>query len=222
MKCHRGVNLSSANDMNSVASANLYHGSFIEEYTNTTDNADRRRSSAFSLFYCNQRPFAILCRSHPYNTVDESANDIVSSEVLHLTCRNPSHTPLNTSRTRSLLILFQPNQQLSESLLARPSSTTLRSLPAQINQLCNTLPAGSTRASILSLCQKLVGFTAGLCNGLLLLAVIVLVEIINCFLGCLDCLSLLLLRLFSPLGKTEIAALSPLGDYFRFGLVRIG
>ena len=121
---------------------------------------------------------------------------------------------LDATSTRSILILPQVKQQLSELLFSSPTCTTLRPLPTQIHQLCNSLPGRSSRRRILSRVQKLLRLTSSLRDGLLLLAVVVLVEIVNVLLCSLDGLLLLLFGLLLALGEGEVSALTPFANYF--------
>ena len=121
---------------------------------------------------------------------------------------------LVTSSTRCLLILPQTHQQFSKLGLIRPTRTTPRTLPTQIDQLRNPLPARSTSRCILSLLQKLLCLTACLRNSLLLLRIVVLVEIINVLLGRLDSLSLSLSRFLFTFLESKIPAFTPLLDDF--------
>jgi hypothetical protein len=121
--------------------------------------------------------------------------------------------------TRSLLILPEVRQHLTETLLAGSTSTALWSLSTNVNQLGDALPASATRDRILSVCQKLLRLFASLCDSLLLLGVVVLVEIIDVLLGFFDGLGLLGCELLSSLGIASIALLSPLLDDLGFLLL---
>lgn len=136
--------------------------------------------------------------------------------ILHF--HDPPH--LIASCTRSLLILLQTKQQLPEPLLASTSRTTLRALPAQVDQFRNALPAGATGTRIFPLGEELLGLAAGLRNALLLLGVVVLVEVVDVLLGGLDGLLLLQVGLLGAVLQGEIAALAPLRN--DFGLFFVG
>lgn len=120
---------------------------------------------------------------------------------------------LDTASTWSFLILSQVEQQLSELLLSSPTRSTLRALSREINQLRDSLPASSSRRSILSALQELLSLPPRLRNRLLLLRVIVLIEIIDVLLRGLDSLLLLLFGLLFALGQGEVAAFAPFADY---------
>lgn len=131
----------------------------------------------------------------------------------------PAKVHLISSSTGCLFILLQTHQQLSELLLSSAISTASRALSAQINQFRNTLPAGSASRCVFPAGQKLLSFTTGLRNGLFFLGIIVLVEIINVLLGCLDGFLFLFLRaLFAGL-ELKVSSFAPLGDYFGFFFV---
>ena len=120
---------------------------------------------------------------------------------------------LDTASTWGILILSQVEQQLPELLLSSPARPTLRPLSRQINQLRDSLPASSTRRSILSAFQELLSLRSRLRNRLLLLRVVVLVKIINVLLRSLNGLLLLLLRLLFALGEGKVAAFTPFANY---------
>lgn len=87
------------------------------------------------------------------------------------------------------------------------------SLSTDIHELGNALPAGTARNCVLSACQELLCLFAGLCDVLVLLVVVVLVEVVNVLLGVLDRLGLLLSELLGALGIGSISLFSPLlGD----------
>jgi hypothetical protein len=114
----------------------------------------------------------------------------------------------------SLLILPQTRQQLPKLRLITPRCTTSSTLPTQIDQFSNTLPASSTGARILPILQELLGIASRLCNSLLFLGIVVLVEVVDVLLGGFDGLVLLLQRAGFPVLEREVAALAPLLDDF--------
>jgi hypothetical protein len=93
---------------------------------------------------------------------------------------------LQTSRTRSLLILPQADQELSEALFSTGSSTALNALATQINQLSNTLPACATSSCVIPVGQKLISLLPRLLNILVSLVIVALVEIVNGLTGLVD------------------------------------
>ena len=116
--------------------------------------------------------------------------------------------------TRRLLILLQAHQQLPKLRLLTTTRTPTGPLPTQIHQLRNTLPARATSRRILPTLQELLGLAAGGGNALLLLGVVVLVEVVDVLLGCLDCLCLALGGSGFALLQGEVPAFAPLLDYF--------
>ena len=126
--------------------------------------------------------------------------------MLHLQHINSlSHAP----GTRSFLVLFQFNQQLSEPLLPGPSSTAFTALAAEVDQLGNSLPASSTSACVLPVGHEFFCFLARLSDLLVLLGVVVFVEVIDGCLGSFDRLFLFLSRGFGAMLKGEVAAFAP-------------
>lgn len=91
------------------------------------------------------------------------------------------------------IILPQAEQELAESRLIGTGTAGL--LLRHVDVLCDLIPRVSvTRAICLDGFQVLLGFLTGLCDCLVLLDVVVLVEVVNCNLCLLDCLSLALCR----------------------------
>lgn len=130
----------------------------------------------------------------------------IYKHIIRLQCDNHSHQRLLSMQTlisipnphskglkglvppspRRLLILPQPHQHLPKALLPRPTRSTLRTLPAKIHQLRNTLPACPARTRILPLIQILLGFFAGFGDRLVLFGVVVVVEVVDVLLGLCD------------------------------------
>jgi hypothetical protein len=139
--------------------------------------------------------------------------------VLHVRHRSKSSN-LITSRTGSLLILPQAKQQLPELLLASSTRTAFSTLTTQINQLCNSLPAGTAGTRIFSLLKEFVSLATSLRNALFLLGVVVLVEVVDVLLGGLYGLLLLGFGFLGAVLEGQIAAFAPLLD--NFGLFFLG
>lgn len=133
------------------------------------------------------------------------------ADDFHTVLSNRQH--LDTASTWSILILSQIEQQFPKLLLSSPIRTALRALSRQINQLRDSLPASSSRGSILSALQELLSLPPRLRNRLLLLRVVVLIEIVDVLLRGLDGLLLLLLGFLFALGEGEVAAFAPFADY---------
>ena len=158
--------------------------------------------------------------NHKLGKTEEKIQPAMHAFILQVSLhRRPSHRSrphdLSITRsTRSLLILPQTHQQLSKLCLITTSRTSSRPLATQIHQLGNALPARTTSRRVLPILQELLSITSSLCNGLLLLRIVVLVEVVDVLLGRLDCLVLLLLRAGFPVLELQVAALTPLLDNF--------
>jgi hypothetical protein len=100
---------------------------------------------------------------------------------------------LNTARAWRILIPLQTNKYVPHPLLRASSSTTTLSLPAQICQLSDPLPARSAGGCVFSLRQELLRLFRCLCLLLVGLAVVGFVEGVDVFAGCGDCFVFLLL-----------------------------
>lgn len=122
-------------------------------------------------------------------------------------------------RTRSLLILSEAQQHLSEAFLTGARSTALRSLTTNINDFSNAIPAGTTGHGILSAGHKFLGLLSRLGDALLLLGVVILVEVVDVLLGLLDSLLSLSCVLFRSLGNLVVPTIAPLLDDIRLLLV---
>jgi hypothetical protein len=109
------------------------------------------------------------------------------NRLLHRRCH------LNTARAWRILISLQTNQNVPHPLLRAPSSPTTLSLPAQICQLGDPLPARSASGCVFSLRQELLRLFRCLRLLLVGLAVVGLVEGVDVFAGCGDCFVFLLL-----------------------------
>ena len=116
------------------------------------------------------------------------------------------------SRTRGLLVFSEADEHLTETLLARASGAALAALSTHVDQFCDPLPAGSARDGVLAAVEELLGVLSRLADCLLFLGVVVVVEVVNVFLGLLDGLCALLGELLCPLGVLGISLCPPLLD----------
>ena len=123
-----------------------------------------------------------------------------------------SHTTLDTARPWRLLVLPQTPQQLPEALLLAARRAALGPLAAQVDQLCDALPAGAAAARVLARFQKLLGLAPRLRQRLVLLVIVVLVEIVDGLLRVLDRLGLLRLVSLGAVLQREVATFSPLPE----------
>lgn len=76
------------------------------------------------------------------------------------------------SHARGTLVILQTDQQFPKFLLGTAISAASLTLARQINQLCDSLPAGATRGGVLSVFEKLLRVFGGLCLLLVDLAVV--------------------------------------------------
>ena len=125
----------------------------------------------------------------------------------------------DTRGSRGLLILSQAEEHLTESLLAGAGSTALHTLPTNIYQFSDAVPAGTPRDSVFPIGDELLCFTARLADTLLLLCVVVFIEILNVLPCLLDSLLTLVGELLSTLRDGGVPTLSPLLDDLRLVLV---
>lgn len=133
-----------------------------------------------------------------------------------------AHFPLSTLiplRSRRLLILPQPRQNLPKPLLPRPTRPTLHALPAQIHQLGNPLPAGAAGGGVFAGGEEVCGFFAGSRDGLVFFGVVVLVEVVDVGLGRFDRFGFFGGGDFGAAGEVGVAAGAPLS--VRVGRVSI-
>ena len=117
---------------------------------------------------------------------------------------------LDSTDTRCVLVLSQIKQHFAETLLARSASTTSGALAGDINQFGNTLPAGTTCRSILSVGKELLSICTCLAAKLVGLVVVGNVEVVNVLAGLLDCRFLLLVRNLCAVGNVCVSSLAPL------------
>jgi len=149
------------------------------------------------------------------STVEKQPPRLAPQIINHELKSSSVKTTLSIARsTRRLLILLQTHQQLPKFRLLTPTRTTSRTLPTQIHQLRNALPARSARSRILATLQELLGLAAGRSNALLLLGVVVLVEVVDVLLGGLDGFLFALGGSGLAVLQGEVAAFAPLLDYF--------
>ena len=93
---------------------------------------------------------------------------------------------LHSSRTRSIGVFPQVQQNLAEALLSRTASATLRTLARYIHQLCDTFPASSAGRCVFSVGEEFLGFLAGLGASLIGAVAVGYVKVIDVFLCFLD------------------------------------
>lgn len=117
---------------------------------------------------------------------------------------------LDSADTRCVLVLPQIKQHFAETLFARSASTTPGALAGDINQLGNTLPAGTTCGGILPVGKELLSIGARLTAKLVGLVVVGNVEVVNVLAGLLDCCFLLLVRNLCTAGNVCVSSLAPL------------
>lgn len=115
-----------------------------------------------------------------------------------------------SSRSRCLFILLQTDQQFPELLFARSARAPSRSLPAQIHQLGDALPACAAGRSILPAREELLCVLPGLRNGLVLSRVVIFVEVVDGGLGGFYGFSFFLGGDFFAVLEGEVAAFAPL------------
>ena len=129
-------------------------------------------------------------------------------------------TPVFTARHRTeifsiprspwrLLILPQIHQQLPKLLLPSARRSALGTLPAQIHQFANSLPAGAARAGVLAVGEEFFGFFAGAGDGFVLFGIVVFVEVVDVALGFGDAFGFLGGGGFFSLGDFGVALGSP-------------
>ena len=116
---------------------------------------------------------------------------------------------LHSRCTRSLLILLQSGQELSESLFASPRGPAFGTLATEIHQLRNAFPARASGTSVFPVSKELVCLLTGLVNRLFLFVVVVVVEVVDGGLCSFYSLLLLLVCLFCPVGECKITTLTP-------------
>lgn len=126
---------------------------------------------------------------------------------------------LITAGAGGILILAKVEQQLSELGLCRTLSTTRAALSTEIDELGDSVPAGTSSSSVLSRLEEFLGFLAGLRDGLVLLVVVVLIEIVDRLVGGFDGFFLLVLRDLVSVLDSHVSTLAPFADDVGLGLV---
>lgn len=116
---------------------------------------------------------------------------------------------LDTTGTRSLFILPETEQNLTETLLARAACTASGALARNVDQLGDALPRGTTSRGILTAGQELFGLGAGLGFLLVDLVVVSTVKLVDILLRLRDGGVLLLCRDLGTTGELGVSLLTP-------------
>ena len=114
--------------------------------------------------------------------------------------------------TRSLVVLAQAEQSLSELGLSGTLRTTADSLAAEIDQLGYPLPAGAAGGCVLSVLDKLLGLLSRLSDGLVLFVVVVFIKVIDGLLSSLDSLGLAVGGHLVAMRDGQVTTLAPFAD----------
>ena len=131
-----------------------------------------------------------------------------------------THAISDSTGCWGIRVLSKSEQELTKSFLPRTACSAFNTLPRDVNEFGDSLPASSSCGSILAVRKKLIGFRTGLSPGLISSVTVGYIKIINIFLCFLYGSSFLLCGGLCTASKVCVSSFTPFPVAIDIGWVK--